>query len=204
MVFNKIRIYIETLDLSSISEERKALLRSLIHQLQLRINKGEVINLNFICTHNSRRSHLAQVWGQVMAHYYNTINIQCYSGGTVATAIFPMVVKTLENIGFEFQMLAGGNNPIYAIKYAPNQAPIIGFSKSFDDGFNPKSKFIGVMTCSEADEACPIIVGADKRIPLTYEDPKLFDGTLEQEFKYLERSTQIATELRYVFSELKT
>ena len=59
------------------------------------------------------------------------------------------------------------------------------------------------MTCSHADENCPFIAGAEKRIPITYEDPKKFDNTPEQLAKYNERSLQIATELFYVFSKVK-
>ncbi len=32
--------------------------------------KGKT-NLIFICTHNSRRSHLAQIWAQIASNYYN-------------------------------------------------------------------------------------------------------------------------------------
>ncbi|GGW21685.1 protein-tyrosine-phosphatase [Arenibacter certesii] len=203
MLFNTIRVFVENLDLNSIAEERKLSLQPLIDHLQSCINNKDAIRLNFICTHNSRRSHLAQVWGQVMAYQYNLNNFNSYSGGTEATAIFPMVIKTLENIGFDIKLLASGTNPIYAIKFAPNQPAVIGFSKTFDHEFNPKSQFLAVMTCTEANEACPVISGAEKRIPLPYEDPKLFDDTPIKEVKYMERSTQIATEMCYVFSKLK-
>ncbi|WP_086476725.1 low molecular weight phosphatase family protein [Arenibacter amylolyticus] len=203
MVFNKIKAFLECVDLKSIPEDRKMRLQSLIDHLKSQMPHAEIINLNFICTHNSRRSHLSQVWAQVMAYHFQYNKIQCYSGGTEATAIFPMVINTLENTGFVINKLSEGTNPIYAIKYAPNQLPIIGFSKAFDHSFNPISQFTAVMTCSEANEACPVITGTENRISLTYEDPKLFDDTSLQEEKYLERSTQIATELYYVFSNLR-
>ena len=59
------------------------------------------------------------------------------------------------------------------------------------------------MTCSSVDKGCPFISGAEKRIPVTFEDPKAFDNTPQQAEKYKERSIQIATELKYVFSKLK-
>ena len=59
------------------------------------------------------------------------------------------------------------------------------------------------MTCSHADGNCPFIAGAEKRIPITYEDPKLFDNTEQQAAKYEERSLQIATEMLYIFSQIK-
>ncbi|MBT8301670.1 MAG: protein-tyrosine-phosphatase, partial [Maribacter sp.] len=121
---------------------------------------------------------------------------------TEATALFPMVAETLRYSGFEINTLSKGENPVFSIKYAENQHPIIGYSKKFDDDFNPKSKFVAIMTCSQADEGCPFIAGAEQRISITFEDPKAFDNTPQQAEKYMERSLQIATELYYVFSQI--
>ncbi len=189
--------------LPTVSEERKQVLQSLVSYIQEKLSNKEVINLNFICTHNSRRSHLSQVWAQTMAFYYQIPNVLSYSGGTEATAMNATVVDTLVGNGFRIQQLSEGTNPIYAIKYAENTSSIIGFSKKYDDTFNPTSAFCAIMTCSQADEGCPFIAGADKRIPVTYEDPKLYDGTSSEKEKYLERSLQIAAEMHYVFSTIK-
>ncbi|TDQ28406.1 arsenate-mycothiol transferase ArsC [Tenacibaculum caenipelagi] len=190
-------------NLPTVSEERKEILQPLINYIQEKLNNKEVINLNFICTHNSRRSHLSQVWAQTMAHHYKVLNVHSFSGGTEATAMNSTVVKTLVDNGFQIQQLSNGTNPIYAVKYADNIPPIIGFSKKYDDGFNPTSRFFAIMTCSQADEGCPFIAGADKRVPVTYEDPKLYDGTSLEKEKYLERSLEIASEMQYVFSSIK-
>ncbi|WP_317041581.1 arsenate-mycothiol transferase ArsC [Cyclobacterium lianum] len=164
---------------------------------------NKALRINFICTHNSRRSHLSQVWAQTLATKYGIPNVNCYSGGTEATALFPMAAKTLKNQGFEISTLSEGNNPVYSIKYGENTPPVIGFSKTYDDTFNPKSDFAAIMSCSQADAGCPFIAGAEKRIPITYDDPKAFDDTPHQAEKYLERSLQIATELSFVFSKIK-
>tara|TARA_R110002111_G_scaffold26397_3_gene57163 strand:+ start:31155 stop:31769 length:615 start_codon:yes stop_codon:yes gene_type:complete len=202
MLYQPINNQIEQLPVDSISEERKAILQPLIDYIQMKTTENKVVNLNFICTHNSRRSHLSQVWVQTMALYFNIKNVFCYSGGTEATALFPVVAKTLENTGFQIETLSNGSNPVYSIKYSKNAHPIIGFSKTFDDEFNPTSEFAAIMTCSSADQGCPFIGGADKRIPITYDDPKAFDNTPLQLEKYNERSLQIATELKYVFSNI--
>ena len=138
-----------------------------------------------------------------MAFQFGIKNVYCYSGGTEATAMFPMVAKTLENQGFIIKTISEGSNPVYTIKYAENEHPIIGFSKTYDDDFNPESEFVAIMTCSQADGGCPFIAGAEKRIPITFEDPKAFDNTPQQAEKYEERSLQIATEMFYVFSQIK-
>jgi len=194
--------FISNLDTQFISEDRKEILAPLVEYIQDKMDKKESIRLNFICTHNSRRSHLSQIWAQTMAHYFGIKNVICYSGGTEATALFPMVASTLANIGFEVQMLFEGENPVYGIKFSENEQPVICFSKRMDDDFNPKSDFAAIMTCSQADEGCPFVPGAEKRSPITYEDPKACDNTPQQADKYSERSQQIATEMFYVFSQL--
>lgn len=201
-LFPEITKQIEALDLYSIPEDRKVALQPLIEYIQQKATEKQQIRLNFICTHNSRRSHLSQVWAQTLAYHYNLKNVYCYSGGTEATALFPKIADTLTLSGFQIKTLSGDGNPVYGIKYADNAHPILGFSKVMDDDFNPKSEFAAIMTCNSANEACPFVPGAEKRIPITYDDPKEFDNTPQQDEKYLERSLQIATELSYVFSQI--
>ena len=203
-LFAKIEGYISNLNVKSIPNDRKKTLQILADFIGEKAKTSDAISLNFICTHNSRRSHLSQVWAQTLAHYFKMTNVFCYSGGTEATALFPMVAETLKSTGFEIRNLSEGNNPVYSIKYAENQHPVIGFSKKMDDHFNPKSEFAAVMTCSQADKGCPIVPGAEKRIPITFEDPKAFDNTPLQAEKYAERSMQIATEMYYVFSKIQS
>lgn len=200
MLFNTILDTIKGLETSTISQDRKELLKTLTSYIQNKVNNSEIVNLNFICTHNSRRSHLSQVWAQALAYYFKIPNVFCYSGGTEATAMFSMAAETLVSQGFHIKPISTGNNPIQAIKYAANISPIIGFSKTFDDNFNPVNNFAAIMTCNSADEACPLVAGYDKRIALTFEDPKAFDNTPQQAAKYKERSLQIATELYYALS----
>lgn len=202
-MFSEIEQVIKALNPQTISTERKAILQPLTEFIQSKVSNQQDIRINFICTHNSRRSHLSQVWAQTLAYHFNVKNVFCYSGGTESTALFPIVAETLQNSGFQIKAISKHENPIYSIKYAYNQHPIIGFSKKLDDDFNPKSEFVAIMTCDSANEACPFVPGAEKRIPITFEDPKAFDNTPQQAEKYKERSLQIATELFYIFSQIK-
>jgi len=202
MTLPKISEVIESLDINSLSQERKLVLAPLVAFLKAKINSKSEIKLNFICTHNSRRSHLSQVWAQAISKYFNVDNVYCYSGGTEATALYPIVIKTLKGSGFIVKATSKDTNPIYSIKYSDDAPPISGFSKTFDSETNPNSEFAAILTCSDADDNCPFIEGAEIRIPITYEDPKSSDGTSEQESVYKERSLQIATELKYVFSKV--
>ncbi|MDY3338023.1 protein-tyrosine-phosphatase [Riemerella anatipestifer] len=203
-LLSKIQNFIEQLDVNSISEERKKILQPLIDFITEKQRKGEFIRLNFICTHNSRRSHLCQIWAKTMAYYFGIYNIECYSAGTETTALFPKIVDTLRNVGFSIEVLSKDeSNPIYAIKYSDNEMPIIGFSKTLDHSFNPKENFTAVMTCSQVDDNCPSVLGTEKRFSITYEDPKISDDTPKQTSVYAERSLQIATEMLYVFRNIK-
>lgn len=202
-LFSELENLIQGFSENAISSERKAILQPLIDYIQSKNDANQDVKLNFICTHNSRRSHLSQIWAQTMAFYFGIENVQCFSGGTEATAMFSKVAETLANQGFSVEKLSVEPNPVYSIKFADNEHPVIGFSKFFDAEFNPKSGFAAIMTCSQADEGCPFIAGAEKRFPIRYEDPKVYDATNLQTEKYSERSIEIATEMKYVFSQLK-
>lgn len=203
IVFPEIETIIENFNFYEISDERKKIVEPLINYIQTKVQNHESVRLNLICTHNSRRSHLAQIWSQTAAAYYKIKNVNCYSGGTEATALYPMVAQTLKKQGFEIEQLSEGTNPIYSIKFSDNEPAIIGFSKKYDSNFNPKNAFAALMTCSQADGGCPFIAGAELRIPFTFDDPKAFDNTPQQAQKYHERSLQIASEMFYVFSQIK-
>ncbi|WP_162128063.1 low molecular weight phosphatase family protein [Flavobacterium phycosphaerae] len=197
-----LRHIIQNLSVDTVSAGRKEVLQSLIDYIKEKKRRHQDIRLVFICTHNSRRSHLAQVWAQTMAFHFGIRNVFCYSGGTEVTAVFPKVVETIVNQGFELEKRSDTTNPVYAVKFDENEPPVLCFSKMFDDVFNPKNAFAAVMTCSSADEGCPFIAGAEKRFPIRYDDPKTFDGTELMETKYAERSVEIATEMYYVFSQV--
>jgi arsenate reductase len=186
-----------------VSQERKEILNALVDYIQSKVTNHEEVRLNFICTHNSRRSHLSQIWAQTMAFHFGIKNVFCYSGGTEATAMFPKVGEILQKQGFQIEKLSEEKNPVYAIKFDGNEHSLICFSKVFDSSFNPQSYFAAIMTCSQADEGCPFIAGAEKRLPIRYDDPKAFDGTEFMDAKYTERSLEIASEMHYVFAQIK-
>ena len=203
MLYPEITSIASSFSPDNISEERKEALKPLIDYIQAKAHAQQEVRLNLICTHNSRRSHLAQIWTQAAAEHYQIPKVYCYSGGTEATAMFPVVAETLKLSGFRVQALSTGDNPVYAVKYSENQHPVIAFSKTYYDEFNPEGGFAAIMTCSQADGGCPFIAGAEKRIAITYEDPKTFDNSPQQAEKYNERSLQIAEEMFYVFSQIK-
>lgn len=184
----------------NISSTREVLLTEIIDYIKSKIDNNQEINLNFICTHNSRRSQLSQVWAKVASVYYG-IEINSYSGGVEVTAFNERAIDSLVRSGFSI-LFENSINPKYEISYSENENPIIAFSKLFDDDFNKADYFAAIMTCSDADENCPLIPKAEKRIPLRYDDPKSHDDTPIESEKYDERSLQIASEMFYIFSQI--
>ncbi|NBW36840.1 MAG: protein-tyrosine-phosphatase [Cytophagia bacterium] len=185
-----------------IPDERKALLQQLVSFVEKKIKAGQPVHLNFICTHNSRRSHLSQIWAQAAAYFYHVPDVFCYSGGTEATAFNPRAVKAMQEAGFVITMTQAGDNPRYEVRFADNASPVIAFSKKYDDPFNHNKDFAAIMTCSHADENCPLVLGTSGRVALTYNDPKEFDGTPLESAKYSERVHEIGREILFAFSQV--
>ena len=195
--------YIQKLkgECSTIPDERKEKLQKISACIEDHHGSNRRVQLLFICTHNSRRSHLCQVWAATLVRYFNLTNIEAYSGGTEVTAFNHRAVKALERAGFSV-INPGGPNPKYKLSNARDKEPLICFSKTFDDKSNPQDDFLAIMTCSDADQNCPFIPGASSRIALPYIDPTDADGTPQQAEVYDERCRQIAAEMYYMLSQL--
>lgn len=190
-------------EFNEISPDRRKLLSELTDFIQNKIALSQKVSLNFICTHNSRRSHIAQIWAQTAASYYGVPNVKCFSGGTEATAFNPRAVKAMLYAGFSVFKTEEGDNPKYEVCFSNDAPPIISFSKKYNDPFNQSKDFAAIMTCSQADENCPLVLGASARIAITYDDPKDFDGTSLEEAKYKERVNQIGREILFAFSQVR-
>ena len=183
-----------------IPEERISCLQDLADCILEKLARKEPIRLNFICTHNSRRSQFAQLWAKVASEYFG-IELQCGSGGVEVTAFNERAVESAKRMGFQISS-NGDMNPHYLVKFSEEAEALEMYSKLYSDVFKSTEDFVAVMTCAHADENCPVILGAGQRIPLRYEDPKAFDGTGHEAEKYDERSRQIAAEMFYVFREV--
>lgn len=188
-------------EISKVPDERRNVLDEISGFVREKGERGESAKLTFICTHNSRRSTLSRVWAAVFAHYYGIDQVETFSGGTEATAFNSRAVAAIERAGFTVKN-KDGENPHYHVYFSDDADPLECFSKTYNDPFNPQKDFAAVMTCSDADQNCPFIPGASKRISLPYIDPKESDGTPQESDVYDERCRQIATELAYVMSQV--
>jgi arsenate reductase (thioredoxin) len=185
-----------------IDEERRVLLESLSDHVVSKLADGQPARLVFICTHNSRRSHMSQLWAQTAAAYYSVGGVETFSGGTETTAFNPLAVAALRRAGFSIEPFTDGKNPIYEVRYEPEMEPIQAFSKHHDSPPNPEGGFAAIMTCLSADAECPTVAGADERIAILYGDPKEADGSECEAEIYDTRCRQIAREMLGVFSQV--
>ena len=205
MIFLQIQAYIKAAEkhFSEIQEDRKQILAKISLYVANKMKAGQKAELIYICTHNSRRSHFGQIWAKTAAEYYGFENVITYSGGTEATAFNPNAIRAIQNAGFKIEKDNYLNNPGYTVHFQESGDTILCFSKKYNDVANPHYGFCAIITCNEADSACPFVPGADVRISTPYNDPKAFDNTPEQDAGYRERCKQIATETLYAFSLIK-
>ncbi len=191
--------YISTLEseFGQIPAERKSKLEELGSYIAGKSAKGSPVNITVICTHNSRRSHIGQLWLKAGAEYYGIEDFHAFSGGTEATAFYKTAMNALKTAGFGFTEIKKGGNPVYECSLGKELPKIKMFSKKYDHVENPPRHFAALMVCTSADEACPFVAGADARFSIPYLDPKAFDGTPQEENAYAERCRQIAREMFY-------
>lgn len=189
-------------EFDQIPAERKTQLKKIALYVKSRVDAGETARLTFICTHNSRRSHMSQIWAAVAARHYGIKGVETFSGGTEATAFHPRAIAAIERAGLKVEKANDSKNPHYAVRFQATNEPLDCFSKAYSDAPNPKRDFCAVMTCTQADKNCPLVTGCSLRVAIPFDDPKVADGTPEEAGKYDERCAQISREMLYLFSEV--
>lgn len=190
-------------EFDTIPAKRRAQLQELADYVKGRADAGERVRLTFICTHNSRRSQMAQAWAHVAARHYGAPRVEAFSGGTEATAFNPRAVAALRRAGLRIESSGEGANPRYKVRCEETDGPLTFFSKVYHEAPNPAEGFCAVMTCAEADEKCPVVAGCSLRLAIAYEDPKASDGTAQEAATYDERCRQICREMLFVFSQVR-
>jgi len=186
-----------------VSSERKEVLNAIANDVAARLKAGKRADMTFICTHNSRRSHMSQIWAATAAYYYGLDNVHTFSGGTQATACNCRTVAAMRRVGFDIEDATTGDNPIYLVRYAADRPVIRAYSKLYNADGNPKRDFMALMTCSVADKSCPVVQGAVSRYAIHYVDPRLCDDTPAETEAYNARCREIAQEMFYIMSEVR-
>ena len=101
----------------SISSDRKVLLEKISSYIQQKKDAKSPIQLIYVCTHNSRRSHFGQIWAAVAAEYFGVNEVSTFSGGTEATAFNPNASQALRGLGFEITEMDTTLNPKYEVDF---------------------------------------------------------------------------------------
>jgi arsenate reductase (thioredoxin) len=196
--------FYQEVDRLEISKQRQELLLEIAKGIQLYLDQKISLNLLFVCTHNSRRSQFGQLW----ATYFSRIlglseHVSCYSAGTEATECNIRTIRALESAGFRAQYSVCQPNPKYDLFSEGESSPIRLFSKTVDDNSIPKENIIALMTCSDAEENCPLVHGTLLKYSLNYKDPKEYDNTPEEKEAYWLKSKEIASEILFILKQLK-
>jgi hypothetical protein len=191
-----------TKEFDQIPPERQEALKKVALFIRAKVKAKETPQLTFICTHNSRRSHLSQIWAQTAAAYYDVAGVKTFSGGVEATACNERTVAALTRAGFAItNSTPGEKNPVFLVKYSEQAEAIRAYSKVYSAEGNPKDNFVALMTCDHADKNCPLVQGSALRVAIAYVDPKTSDGTPAEAATYDERCHQIAREMFFLMQQ---
>ncbi len=113
-------------------------------------DRGRIL---FLCTHNSARSQMAE---GLLRHLAGD-RFDAYSAGTEATAVRPLAIRSMAELGID---ISGQE------------------SKTLDRYLG--EPFDAVITvCDQANEACPVFLGATERLHWSFPDPSRATGTEE-------------------------
>lgn len=115
----------------------------------------------FLCTHNSARSQMAE---GLLRHLAGD-RFEAHSAGTEGTHVHPLAVRAMAEIGIDISHQE---------------------SKTVDRYLN--QPFDAVITvCDQANEACPVFLGALRRLHWSFPDPSLATGTDEERLTVFRR-----------------
>ncbi len=202
-LFPDLHAYCERLTTTSdrdLSERHPAAVQQVRAWIRQRRSQGLTANLIVVCTGNSRRSLLGSTLGNIAASLHGDAGVRFFSGGTAPSAFNPRTIRALREIGVQIEEQggrapsgpAGEINDRYLVRWGCGAADsITEFSKRYDDATNPPQDFCAILVCTDADENCPVVMGASLRVSMPFEDPKEFDGLPEESGAYAIRRDQI-------------
>lgn len=178
----------ETIDNFSLSPGRVDMLEKIATTLFKIKSTQDELNVVFVCTHNSRRSHMAQVMFAAMVEHLEIDHTNSFSAGTEATEVHPLTISSLQEVGFDVVKKDSTH------KLTSGDMSLDLFSKKYDHP-SIKSPFVAIMVCDEADNSCPTLPQAVKRFSLPYKDPKSADGTEVEQKVYATTLYKIGEEM---------
>ena len=196
-----IKIILKSIDMG-LEKDRKDKLIELAQIIKKNHDQQNIVKIIFICTHNSRRSQFSQVWAHISSLYFKLDFLAFYSGGTEVDSVNLNVINALSNSGLKIEKKQTGEK-VYLLKSSKRDNGINLYSKEYSCKSNPAKHFIAIMTCFNADQMCPVIKGADKKVFLPYPDPRTSDQTGLEKKIYGKINAVIAKEMFYLMKQLK-
>ena len=196
-----IKVILKNIDMG-LEKDRKDKLVELAQIIKINHEQQNTVKITFICTHNSRRSQFSQVWAHVSSLYFKLDFIKPFSGGIEIDTVNLNVINSLINTGLKIEKTLRGK-AIYQLKSFKKDKGINLYSKVYNSKLNPSEHFIAIMTCSDADQMCPVIKGAYKKISLPYSDPRVADNTGLEKEVYNQTCSIIAEEMFYLMKQVK-
>jgi len=109
----------------------------------------------FLCTHNSARSQMAE---GLLRHLAGD-RFDAYSAGTEATRVRPLAIRVMAEVGIDISRQE---------------------SKTFDRYLGEPFDVV-VTVCDQANESCPVFLGARERLHWSFPDPSRATGTEEEQ-----------------------
>ena len=196
-----IKIILKNIDMG-LEKSRKDRLVKIAQIIKINHEQQNIVKITFICTHNSRRSQFSQVWAYISSLYFKLDFIKPFSGGTEIDTVNLNVINSLISSGLKIEKTHKGK-AIYLLKSFKKDKGINLYSKVYNSKLNPSKHFIAIMTCSDADQMCPVIKGADKKIFLPYSDPIVSDNKGLEKEVYNQTCSIIAKEMFYLMKQVK-
>ncbi len=162
--------------------------------------------MTFICTHNSRRSHLCEIMFRSASKFYGLDSVTTYSGGTEGTALYPAVAESCARHGFTTNEVQAHGQRAWKIYHDILEEEIstpLLFSKEYTHNANAQEGYHAIMVCDSANEECPVVFGAKQRYSLLFVDPKHSDGGRKQAEVYDNTLRTIAQEMGYIVRKIQ-
>ena len=109
----------------------------------------------FLCTHNSARSQMAQG----LVRQLGGDRFDAYSAGTEATRVRPLAIQAMAELGIDISAQESKTLERY-----------------LDQPFDAV-----ITVCDDANESCPLFLGAKERLHWSFPDPSRASGSQEQQ-----------------------
>jgi arsenate reductase (thioredoxin) len=117
-------------------------------------DKGSVLVHPLLCTHKSARSQMAES----LLRYLAGDRFEVMSAGTEATFVRPEVMKVMAELGVDVSRQE---------------------SKTLERYLGEPFDYV-VTVCDNANEACPVFPGAERRLHWSFRDPSRVEGGDEE------------------------